>query len=253
MSWRDTRSTVPPDSFDARRSGHVREVPLDRALSPARSRWWVSPGPPRNLPRRPPPTSTTIGPRQPPAGPRRRAGAAAAEPRHAHVSGVDDEAAGAALHQPGPEPRLRLQPRRGAAAPSARRRVSIPNLAMAYWGQALVLGPNINAAMEPNEEPHAYELMQKAHVARRQGARRASGRSSTRWPQRYSGKRRRPRRQRRGLRRRDARRAPAVPRRPRHRDALRRVDDGPAAVGLLDARRPRRTTAPPRSSRSPRT
>jgi tetratricopeptide (TPR) repeat protein len=37
-----------------------------------------------------------------------------------------------------------------------------PNLAMAYWGQALVLGPNINAAMEPNEEPQAYELVQKA-------------------------------------------------------------------------------------------
>ena len=37
-----------------------------------------------------------------------------------------------------------------------------PNLAMAYWGQALVLGPNINAAMEPNEEPGAYELVQKA-------------------------------------------------------------------------------------------
>jgi tetratricopeptide (TPR) repeat protein len=37
-----------------------------------------------------------------------------------------------------------------------------PNLAMAYWGQALVLGPNINALMEPNEEPNAYELMQKA-------------------------------------------------------------------------------------------
>ena len=33
---------------------------------------------------------------------------------------------------------------------------------MAYWGQALVLGPNINAVMEPNEEPHAYELIQKA-------------------------------------------------------------------------------------------
>ena len=28
-----------------------------------------------------------------------------------------------------------------------------PNLAMAHWGQALVLGPNINAPMEPNEEP----------------------------------------------------------------------------------------------------
>jgi tetratricopeptide (TPR) repeat protein len=37
-----------------------------------------------------------------------------------------------------------------------------PNLAMAYWGQALVLGPNINALMEPNEEPSAYELVQKA-------------------------------------------------------------------------------------------
>jgi tetratricopeptide (TPR) repeat protein len=37
-----------------------------------------------------------------------------------------------------------------------------PGLAMAYWGQALVLGPNINALMEPNEEPQAYELVQKA-------------------------------------------------------------------------------------------
>ncbi len=37
-----------------------------------------------------------------------------------------------------------------------------PTLAIAYWGQALVLGPNINAVMEPNEEPHAYELVQKA-------------------------------------------------------------------------------------------
>jgi tetratricopeptide (TPR) repeat protein len=37
-----------------------------------------------------------------------------------------------------------------------------PDLAMAYWGQALVLGPNINALMEPNEEPQAYELIQKA-------------------------------------------------------------------------------------------
>ena len=40
-----------------------------------------------------------------------------------------------------------------------------PELAMAYWGQALVLGPNINALMEPNEEPLAFELVQKAAVA----------------------------------------------------------------------------------------
>jgi tetratricopeptide (TPR) repeat protein len=36
------------------------------------------------------------------------------------------------------------------------------SLAMAYWGQALVLGPNINAMMEANDEPHADELVKKA-------------------------------------------------------------------------------------------
>ena len=39
-----------------------------------------------------------------------------------------------------------------------------PKLAMAYWGQALVLGPNINALMEPNDEPHALELVKKAQA-----------------------------------------------------------------------------------------
>jgi tetratricopeptide (TPR) repeat protein len=37
-----------------------------------------------------------------------------------------------------------------------------PNCAMAYWGQALVLGPNINMPMDPSDEPKAYELVQKA-------------------------------------------------------------------------------------------
>jgi tetratricopeptide (TPR) repeat protein len=37
-----------------------------------------------------------------------------------------------------------------------------PNLAIAYWGQALVLGPNINAMMESNEEPNALEDVRKA-------------------------------------------------------------------------------------------
>jgi len=37
-----------------------------------------------------------------------------------------------------------------------------PTCAMAYWGQALVLGPNINAAMDPNDEPRAHELIQQA-------------------------------------------------------------------------------------------
>jgi tetratricopeptide (TPR) repeat protein len=37
-----------------------------------------------------------------------------------------------------------------------------PECAMAYWGQALVLGPNINAPMDPKHEPPAYELSRKA-------------------------------------------------------------------------------------------
>lgn len=37
-----------------------------------------------------------------------------------------------------------------------------PNLAMAYWGQALVLGPNINAAMAPEAEPKALAAIQRA-------------------------------------------------------------------------------------------
>jgi tetratricopeptide (TPR) repeat protein len=37
-----------------------------------------------------------------------------------------------------------------------------PNCAMAYWGQALALGPNINAPMNAADEPKALELVQKA-------------------------------------------------------------------------------------------
>lgn len=37
-----------------------------------------------------------------------------------------------------------------------------PDCAMAYWGMALVLGPNINMAMPPKAEPQAYELIRKA-------------------------------------------------------------------------------------------
>ena len=37
-----------------------------------------------------------------------------------------------------------------------------PACAMAYWGQALVLGPNINATMNPDDEKTALELVEKA-------------------------------------------------------------------------------------------
>jgi tetratricopeptide (TPR) repeat protein len=37
-----------------------------------------------------------------------------------------------------------------------------PKAAMAYWGHALVLGPNINAPMNPEDEPKAFALAQQA-------------------------------------------------------------------------------------------
>ena len=37
-----------------------------------------------------------------------------------------------------------------------------PDCAMAYWGMALVLGPNINLPMAPETEPQAYAMIQKA-------------------------------------------------------------------------------------------
>jgi tetratricopeptide (TPR) repeat protein len=41
-----------------------------------------------------------------------------------------------------------------------------PDNAMAYWGHALVLGPNINAAMTPEDEPKALELVKQAQALR---------------------------------------------------------------------------------------
>ncbi len=40
-----------------------------------------------------------------------------------------------------------------------------PDCAMAWWGAALVLGPNINAAMDPADVPEAWRLLQKAQDA----------------------------------------------------------------------------------------
>src|SRR3972149_11421289 len=62
-----------------------------------------------------------------------------------------------------------------------------PDCALAYWGQALVLGPNINAPMNPDDEPPAYPLAQKAVALKSQ----ASGREQAYIDapaHRYSGK-----------------------------------------------------------------
>ena len=41
-----------------------------------------------------------------------------------------------------------------------------PNLAIAFWGQALALGPNINAPMGPDSEAPALEAIMKADALR---------------------------------------------------------------------------------------
>jgi tetratricopeptide (TPR) repeat protein len=62
-----------------------------------------------------------------------------------------------------------------------------PDLAIAYWGQALVLGPNINALMEPNEEPNAFELARKAASLKAKASRRERALIDA-LLERYSGK-----------------------------------------------------------------
>ena len=47
-----------------------------------------------------------------------------------------------------------------------------PELAMAHWGQALVLGPNINAPMAPEEEPKALEHLRKAQALKAKASQR---------------------------------------------------------------------------------
>ena len=62
-----------------------------------------------------------------------------------------------------------------------------PDCAMAYWGHALVLGPNINAAMAAEDEPRAFELVQKAVALKNKTSRRERDYIDA-LAKRYSGK-----------------------------------------------------------------
>ncbi len=58
---------------------------------------------------------------------------------------------------------------------------------MAYWGQALVLGPNINAVMDPNKEPQALEMVQQARLMMKQASPKEQALINA-LEKRYSGK-----------------------------------------------------------------
>ena len=62
-----------------------------------------------------------------------------------------------------------------------------PNLAIAYWGEALALGPNINAPMDPASEPKALEVIQKAVALKAKGSPREQALIDA-LTQRYSGR-----------------------------------------------------------------
>src|SRR5438067_437195 len=62
-----------------------------------------------------------------------------------------------------------------------------PNLAIAFWGEALALGPNINAPMDPAAEPKALEAIGKAIALKSQASPREQALIDA-LTQRYSGR-----------------------------------------------------------------
>src|SRR6185295_13429115 len=62
-----------------------------------------------------------------------------------------------------------------------------PNLAMAYWGEALALGPNINAPMDPANEPKAVEVIKQAIALKAKASPREQALIDA-LTQRYSGR-----------------------------------------------------------------
>ena len=109
-----------------------------------------------------------------------------------------------------------------------------PQCAMAYWGQALVLGPNINATMNAEDEPKAKALADKAVALKARASARERAYIDA-IAARYTGRAEDRSKADRAYA--DAMRKVTVafPRRPRREDDLRGVADGPASVELLDA------------------
>ena len=50
-----------------------------------------------------------------------------------------------------------------------------PDCAMCWWGASLVLGPHVNAAMDPANNPKAWDRLQRAHDGRGRATRKGAG------------------------------------------------------------------------------
>ena len=112
-----------------------------------------------------------------------------------------------------------------------------PNCAACFWGEALILGPNINVPMMPEANAPALAALEKAVALKaRAGAKERALIEAL--EKRYSADRQgRAPGARRGLRRRDEAGGRALPGRRHDPHALRRERDGHPAVGLLGGRR----------------
>ena len=120
----------------------------------------------------------------------RRARAATAEPGLPHVPRLHEECPGATVHQPGDESRVRVQP---CGSPPRVSGGGAGSIRISPWRTGVRRSSSARTStplMEPNEEPAAYEQVQKAmssSVARDAAGARATSRP---WP---SGIRARPR------------------------------------------------------------
>ena len=115
-----------------------------------------------------------------------------------------------------------------------------PNMPMAYWGIALVLGTNYNLPVDDAREKLAYENVQKA-LALSANAPRNERDYIQALAKRYTdAASSRLRSSRSRLPRRDARRLSELPRRSRCRDAFCRKRHEPPSLAALRSRRPTR-------------
>ena len=111
-----------------------------------------------------------------------------------------------------------------------------PNMAMAYWGIALSLGPNINLPEDTDRGKTAYAAIVQAKSLE-ENASAAEREYIDALAQRYAPDGKMNDGASARVCERDARSCTPESRRPRRGRAVRRVDDGFASVGTLDARR----------------
>ena len=112
-----------------------------------------------------------------------------------------------------------------------------PDCAMCFWGEALVLGPNINLPMQEGAVAPAFAAAEKARALAAKASPREQALIAAVVDPLRQGREGRPGAARCGLCGGHGEGRGAVPGRQRDRGALRRIGDGPQPVELLAARR----------------